>query len=197
MLADVSFEQELTDFIRGRRLKFYDNRRSERRLDFVISFGAVLFHLEAKEKRQAINTQAWPTMQGVKEQDLFILDDLSARKILRKAPFSGLVVRDNLLNRYIFYDVVTLMLAPRLRVNRALNREDTILKGKWILDQRNGIVCLNLDEVFHYIDLYLQSQDQIFEEEAACYGDFYGEYIGIGGRERTVEDHRADYHATR
>jgi len=196
-MFSVALEQEIEQYIRKHGFRYHDNRLSRRNLDFMIRFGDIWFHLEAKEKRQAIDTWHWPTVQGVKEQDLFIVDDLSARKILRRAPHSGLVVRDNLRNHYIFYDVVTLMLAPRLRVNRALNPEGTVLKGKWMLDQRNGLVCLNLDKVFEQIALYLQNQDQIFKDESACYGDFYGELIGVGGRERTEEEQKKDYEATR
>lgn len=195
-MALVSLEQEVDQYLKSKKIKFYNNTNHPNRLDFTIILPEYeKFYLEVKEKRQHTKTSQWPSVD-IPESELFILDDLSARKILKMAPNSGLLVRSNITGRYYFYDVVTLWSVPRLRVNRALNREETVIKGKWMLDLRNAVVGAQVADGWAAVLRYLRDQRSIFTE-TACYGDFFGESIGLGGEIRTREFKIQDYNSTR
>lgn len=191
-----SLEQEILYFVKEQGYTFKSYTKSGHLPDFAIQVHDTPFFLEAKEKRQRININNWPTVD-VPERELFILDDLSARKLLRFAPNSGLVIRDNLRERYFFFDIVTLMLIPRLRVNRPMDYNHTKLKGKWMIDLRNAQDCRSLHSVFQTVWNYIGTQDTIFEEYTPAWGDFEGEYITLGGEVRTREHRQIDYSSTR
>jgi hypothetical protein len=191
----LSLEREIAEYLFYVGVPYEDYTGSRHKLDFAVHINNTTFRLDAKEKRQRINIRAWPTV-SIPERYLFILDDLSARKVLRLSPNSGIVIRDNVAGGYFFMDVVNLMLMPRVRVNRSLSRDDTVLKGKWMLDLRNGSPCGTLDDVFLCIERYLQSKFTIFGQ-TDCYGDYYGELIGLGGETRTGEHRRIDFGGTR
>jgi hypothetical protein len=196
-MEQKSLEQEMDLYLKSQGLKFYNYTVSPVRLDFTIFMphGGEKFFLEVKEKRKTTKISQWPKV-NIPEPDLFILDDLSARKILKMAPNSGLIVRTNLTNRYYFFDVVTLWEMPRLRVNRALNEEKTVFKGKWMIDLRNGYQGNKLDQVFGALKTYYEQQEQYFREPE-CFGNFRGEHIGVGGEVRTRAFKIEDYNATR
>jgi hypothetical protein len=98
---------------------------------------------------------------------------------------------------YFFFSVVNLFLMPRLRVNRRIGRGESALKGKWLVDLRNGVRCNSLLEVFGEIAAYHDSQEEIFENVLACYGEYVGEQIGEGGVTRKPEHWVRDRDATR
>jgi hypothetical protein len=191
----LSFEQEIAQYLENTNFPQENNCASNKLLDFTLYFGKRKFHIDAKEKRQRINTVAWPTVD-IPEEWMFIVDDLSARKLILFAPNSGLAIRDNVQGNYYFVNVVDLMLMPHKRVNRSLRNDDTILKGKWIVDLRNFVPCSGVDEIIVAAYGYMKSRTDIFSEPA-CYGDYWGELIGLGGETRTRAYRDADYAATR
>lgn len=193
----LSFEKEIKQYLDEHGIDFNDNTSSLIKLDF--SFGnrkeKRYFTFDVKEKRQKYNVNNWPT--NIPEQNLFILDDLAARKILAFAPNSGLVVRDKLQNRYVFFSVLDLFLMPRQRVNRKINKEVATLKGKWLIDLRNGQQCENLGKVFDAIKNYLNTRKAIFFEKIECHGNYHGEEIGSGGQVRRPKHWQTDVKQTR
>jgi len=88
------------------------------------------YFIEIKEKNQPL-TDRWHLLDGVPEENLFILDELTVRKALRWYPEVFYLLRDNAADP----DNPRLFLAPvwevigveRVRVDRST-------KGKWILD---------------------------------------------------------------
>ena len=189
--------KEVKALLTRHRMSFDEACDSFDALDFCIrSPQRGDFHLDAKEKIQEIQAANWPET-GVPQEHLFILDDLAARKLLKFAPNSGLVVRDNLRNLYFFFNVVDLVLMPRLRVNRRLGWGETVLKGKWLIDLRNGVQCASLLEVFEQIAVYHDMKEEIFQNALACYGEYVGEEIGEGGMTRRPEHWIRDRDATR
>ena len=193
----LALEQEIIDLLTRRGVRHDAAVDDFSRLDFCIySEQRGTFAFDAKEKAQPVKLANWPAVE-IPEEHLFILDDRAARKTLQFAPNSGLVVRDNLRQRYFFFDVVRLFLMPRLRVNRpiALNRLE--LKGKWLVDLRNGVDCATLWEVFEQIAAYTDGQEHIFSGQKACYGDFVGETIPLAGETRRPEHWLHDRQTTR
>ncbi len=84
---------------------------------------------------------------------------------------------------YYFYSVVDLFLMPKQRVNRTIRSqrkstgtdEAEELKGKWLIDLRNGHASPDLRGAFVHIKHYLDEREAIFHEILACHGDFVGE----------------------
>jgi hypothetical protein len=191
-----SLENETREFLLKYSVMFIDNSRSFDRLDFSFYSDPIHtnFQVETKEKRQHIDLENWPPV-GIPEKHLFILDDLSARKLLKASPYSGIIVRDNLLHRYYFFDVVKLLLMPRVRVNRSLDGKEK-LKGKWLIDLRNGIESGDLYGIFKSIREYIDSIDVIFSSPE-CFGDFVGEEISKGGIPRGAGYRNHDFEETR
>lgn len=197
----ISLEEEVRRYFRRHKIPYADHSRGEdrfNRLDFA--FGALAekryFSFDAKEKRQRYRLEQWPET-GIAEQDLLILDDLAARKVLAFAPNAGLVVRDNLSGpAYYFFTVVDLYLMPKLRVNRRIG-EQALLKGKWLIDLRNGQRCSDIEDVFPLIEAYLEQREAIFSKTLACFGDYVGEMIGEGGIQRRAGHWRVDVRETR
>lgn len=194
----ISFEQEIKGFFRKKEIRFADNSGSFAMLDFT--FGDLeikrQFHFDVKEKRQHYNMRNWPDAI-VPEEYLFVLDDLAARKVLVHAPNSGVIIRDNVHQRYVLFTVVDLYLMPKKRVNRLIERSVETYKGKWLVDLRNGQRFDDLAGVFAGIDSYLDNREDIFLRILECFGDYVGEEIGKGGIVRKPEHWEVDVNQTR
>ncbi len=192
-----SLEQEIRTLFQQQRLEYDDHSDSFTQLDFGFGDRAAkrYFAFDVKEKRQPYRLDNWKTI--IPEPHFFILDDLACRKILLHSPNAGLLVRDTPQQRYLFFTVVDLFLMPKTRVNRAIRRAQMDLKGKWLIDLRNGHPLSRLDELFTAINDYLNRRKAIFHEIHECYGDYVGEEIGAGGIERRPEHWDKDHGATR
>jgi hypothetical protein len=151
--------------------------------------------LEVKEKRQAYNPRNWPPFAP--EADLFILDDLTVRKCLAYAPRAGILVRDNLQRFYCFFSVIDLALMPKVRVNRAIERQMQDVKGKWLINLQNGARAASLEGSFAHLQHYLQELPTILFEHHPCYGQYVGEEIGSGGVVRHPGHWDTDVQSTR
>ena len=198
MNKQPSFEQEIKQHFRQNQIEFDDNSESYKKLDFAFGDKSSkrYFSFDVKEKRQRYATKNWPRTD-IPEAHLFIIDDLAARKLLAYAPNSGLVVRDNMHQRYIFFSVADIFLMPRQRVNRDIRKKVQGIKGKWMIDLRNGQVFKELAAVFIGISGYLDKREDIFLNILECYGSYFGEKIGKGGIERRPDHWAIDVSETR
>ncbi|MCC6723668.1 MAG: hypothetical protein IT258_04110 [Saprospiraceae bacterium] len=193
----LSFEQEIKAFLQSRKLEYKDGSSSFKRLDFSVRLDENwTFHFDAKEKRQKINLFNWK-ITAEQEPHTFIIDDLAARKILAFGPYSGMVVRDNLLGGYYFYSVLDLFLMPKTRVNRPIEKNTKAMKGKWVIDLRSGTKCANMDEVMHLIRNFIAKREDLFLNILDCYGNYHGESIGERGEVRRAEHWDTDVKETR
>lgn len=191
----ISMEQELKRYLRLNNTPFLDGSRSYKALDFTIELPERRFALDVKEKRQHYQTKNWPS--SLPEQDMFVIDELAIRKCLAYSPFSGILVRDNLQQRYVLYPVVDLALMPRTRLNRPIEKNQLTYKGKWIIDLRNGLQSSTLDETVRKIRQYIVQVPIVFSETLECYGHYVGEEIGQGGITRRPYHWDTDVHSTR
>jgi hypothetical protein len=192
----LPFEDEFRKFLQQRHARFIDQTRSYHDADFalMLSDGA-RFALEVKEKRQAYVKSVWPA--NTPEPHMFILDELTVRKCLGFAPRAGVAVKDVVGERYVFFSVIDLALMPRVRVNRRIERNQPDLKGKWIVDLRNGGQATTLDELLGHIQTYLANLHSILYEIHPCYGDYVGETVGDGGITRRPEHWSQDVRNSR
>lgn len=192
-----SFEQEIKDFFQMNELEFKDNSSSFKRLDFSVQLDEKwTFHFDAKEKRQRYNLRNW-NLTSETEPHTFIIDDLAARKILAYAPYAGMVVRDNLLGGYYFFSIVDLFLMPKTRVNRPIFKQKNALKGKWLIDLRNGRKCKHMGEVLQSFRHFVERREDYFINFLPCFGNYQGEEIGQGGEVRRPEHWDIDVKETR
>jgi hypothetical protein len=197
----LSLEQEIKNHFTRRSIPFHDHSSDDRRflwLDFGFGDPAQkrYFRFDAKEKRRRYNPKNWPDA-GIPEEHLFIIDDLAARKILAIAPNSGMLVRVNAQRWYYLFTVVDLFLMPKMRVNRPIHQHQEGLKGKWLVDLRNGQRFDALPPVFDAIESYLDKRKTIFGKQLQCYGDYVGENIGQGGVLRQPQHWVEDVRETR
>ncbi len=180
----ISFEREIKEFLTSKRIVFVDNGSDYKEPDFYIHGKNRIAHLEVKEKRQHYNPSQWPIIQ---EQFMFILDELTARKLMRYEETGCLFVRDNLTGFYYFANVLSLWLMPRYRCNREMDKGH--LKGKWILDLRDFMSSDKLVDMFVFMRDYVDESPGLFgRAHVECYRpDFYNEDdIKVYGTKRTI-----------
>jgi len=199
-MNSTSLEQEVKRFLNEKKVSFEDNSASYTHLDFVILFkGEPYFYLEVKEKRRRYNAKNWPPF--AEEVDLFIIDDLTVRKCLAHAPRSGVLVRDsgrdNGQDAYFFFSVIDLALMPRLRVNREIRRKASGVKGKWLINLRNGVRAGNIEGAFAALRAYVEKLDDDLFTATECHGDYVGEEVAVGGTVRKSFYWNRDVQSTR
>jgi hypothetical protein len=187
-----SLEQEIKSYLKNHQLSFSDNTGSFKLLDYSISgLQQKKVHLDAKEKRQDINFNNWPITKE-EEPYKFIIDDLAVRKVFAYAPYSGVVIRNNLTENHYWFSAIDLAIMPKQRVNRQIS--GGTFKGKWIIDLRNGFEG-TLQEVFSTISK--TDIKHVCTEYLPCYGQYIGEDVGSGGQLRTQEHRHIDVSSTR
>lgn len=197
MKLRVSLEQEIKTYLNQKEILFEDHSSSFRQPDFTIrnDHEEAVFHLEVKEKRQRYNLNHWPGFAS--EPDLFITDDLSVRKCLAYAPKSGILVRDNTRGKYVFFSITDLLMMPKKRVNRPIHRNQPEIKGKWLINLRNGKETESLADAFVHIRNYLKNLDKILFETKECYGNYADEHIDTAGIIRNPFHWKTDVRTTR
>jgi len=181
----ISFEQEIKAYFKENGIKFEDNSSSLKKMDFTIKdLFSKDWHIDAKEKRQIINIINWSLVTKENEPFTFIIDDLAARKALAYAPRSGLVVRNNLTNKYYWFSILDLFLMPKKRVNRKIEKNITAYKGKWLIDFRNAFESTSFSGIIEQLKAEEHSILNKFTEILECYGKYIGEDILMQGETR-------------
>lgn len=193
----MSLESILRSEFNRNNLVFRDYTNSMTKLDFTLHLSnGVYLKVDAKEKRQPLKRANWAVPEWVTEGNEFILDDLSARKLLLVAPYSAIVVEDVPREKFFVASVLTIWLMPRVRINRKTSKHNT--KGKWLLSLEN-FTAIEIDEIVQYFEQVF-STDMISNEYKTipeCFGSFIGESISYGGEYRTREMRDYDYAVTR
>ena len=136
--------------------------------------------LELKEKRQPFRPR-WAELAGLPESELLVLDEVSARKLLARAPRAFLLFHDMTRPErpYVLYTVVDLFCMPKVRVQRAIALNDRRLKAKWLLDRRHGQAFSDLGAAFAVMAAYLDRRMMEDLRRVEPYGPFAGETVEI------------------
>jgi len=193
----MSAEQQFRKALQDTGIPFTDNTTSKVLVDYVVhsQAGRPDISVEVKEKRQPINVDNWPGLLGDPD-DLFIVDDLTIRKLLVCGPHAGLVVWDDITRLWYWFDLVSLAHMPRQRYNR--EHVKGYLKGKWVINFSNGVQCDGLGELLDELRIYSDwITSGMVIKRSACHGAYTGEVVGRGGIARTDEMKRIDYEQTR
>ncbi|MCA1839031.1 MAG: hypothetical protein ABR507_12305 [Actinomycetota bacterium] len=152
-----------------------DSTDSFDEVDFELGFRGRRVFLEVKEKRQHYR-EAWTSCCEVAETDLFILDELSARKIVLRAPRAYLVVNDILNERLVLFSALDLISVPKTRVNRSIDAGVATFKGKWLIDLRHGFQATTLKDALDCLKRRHNSEDELWSS-LACYGRYQNERV--------------------
>lgn len=192
-----SLESILRDLFTENGLYVRDYTSSMSKLDFTIHLAnGTWLKVDAKEKRQPLKRSNWPVPDWIEEGDEFILDDLSARKLLLVAPYSTIVVYDIPRNLFFTSSVLSLWTMPRVRVNRNISKNR--MKGKWLLSLKN-FTPIQLDQLVQYFETVFSVEfvSNEYKNVPECYGSYIGEDVGTGGEYRTKQMREYDYSVTR
>ncbi|MEO1258351.1 MAG: hypothetical protein AAFZ15_06125 [Bacteroidota bacterium] len=167
-----SLKKEIINYLKLQDIPFKENLSSNKKLDLSVRIkNKWTFHLEAEEKKKTYDIKSWNLAKD-QEPFTFIFDDLTARKILAYAPYSGMIVRDNLKNTFYLFSILDLFLMPKKRINQPVFKEKKLLKGKWIIDFRNGTECKFYDDIFHHLEKYIDERENIFLKSTGRYKDY-------------------------
>ncbi|MBI5471161.1 MAG: hypothetical protein HY961_02315 [Ignavibacteriae bacterium] len=177
------FEQEVRALLTARQIPFVDGTKSVSELDFFLPRQNISF--DAKEKTQCFSMKNWAGAR-VAQEDLFIIDDLAARKLLRKAPLSFCLIKDSSSQSvtYYIYSIVDLMCIPKTRVRRPIEKSVKAFKGKWLLDLRDAAVFAELADAVEYMLTYEKNFTLIFGQHIDCWGHYPSEEIKTSGTTR-------------
>lgn len=94
--------------------------------------------VELKAKWQSYRTGWTQHRPDVPEAELFILDELALRKIVAAGRHSYLVVYNEPASRWRIFGTTDLVLAHKARVARPLHGRRPTIKGKVLVDLRDG-----------------------------------------------------------
>ncbi len=181
-LADRGFEDEVKAGLAALGWEYEDETAAHDRPDITflrrVRGNTVRAALELKEKRQPYRPR-WAALAGVPEPELLVLDEVSARKLLARAPRAFLLFRDvtRPAQPLVLYTIIDLFCLPKVRVRREIALHAQRDKAKWLLDRRHGRACPDLNVAFAAMATYLDRDmlDQLRALEA--HGDFVGERV--------------------
>ena len=181
-LADRAFEEEVKAGLVALGWQYEDHTTAHEFPDLTflrqVRGNPVRAALELKEKRQPLRDR-WVELAGVPERELLVLDEVSARKLLARAPRAFLLFHDLTQPErpYVLFTIIDLFCMPKVRVQRAINLNDRRLKGKWLLDRRHGQVFANLNDVCAAMATYLDRRMMDDLRRVEPHGPFIGETV--------------------
>jgi hypothetical protein len=181
-LADRAFEEEVKAGLLALGWRYEDHTTDHDwpDLSFVrqVRGKPVRAVLELKEKRQPLRGR-WAELAGIPEPELLVLDEVSARKLLARAPRAFLLFHDLTQPEqpYVLYTIIDLFCTPKVRVQRSINLNDRRLKAKWLLDRRHGRVFAQLNSVFAAMATYLDRGMMDDLRRVEPHGPFIGETV--------------------
>ncbi|MEK7251528.1 MAG: hypothetical protein AAB209_14015 [Bacteroidota bacterium] len=188
------FEQEVKSFLAAQKIPFEDGTKSTTALDFYLPRSKVYF--DAKEKSQPFSMKNWSEATTAQE-NLFIIDDLAARKLLLHAPLSFCLIKDSSISptMYYIYSIIDLLCIPKKRVKRPIEKSVRAFKGKWLLDLRDAAAFDELPDAINYMLSYEKKFPLIFSKHIDCWGKYPSEEIKTSGRTRTTDYWKKDSQA--
>jgi len=181
------------DILKDKGLRFNDNTKSYTNADFDVFLEKnVILKLEVKEKIK-YNVNNWVGL-FTKEQEpfKFILDDTAFRRCMLSGGNEMLLIQ-NVNYDFVVFSVLDLAYSIKKRGNRELENKDkekpTWLKGKCIIDMRNGKHFKTLNDAIDYACNFVKpSNISCILNINDCYGRYNSEIIDLCGTLRTQEN---------
>ena len=170
------FERQVRQTIKDDgELVYLDSTDSFDEIDFELGCRGRRLFVEVKEKLQHYRA-AWQEASAVPEEDLFILDELAARKIILRAPRAYLLIHDAICERLSVFGALELLTAPKDRLDRSIEANVATFKGKWLIDLLHGFECASLAEALDYIKRRSTSEEDAWQG-LACHGRYRDEHL--------------------
>ncbi len=178
-------EREIKSYLSLHDEPFSDFSTSHTALDFFLPRRNI--HIDAKEKRQRFSMKNWKEAR-MPQEHLFIIDDLSVRKLLLHAPNSFTLIKDSSVTpaMYYVYSIVDFLCIPKVRCRRPIRRTMVAFKGKWIIDLRDAAAFETLEDAITYTTSYKKKHTAIFEGQIDCWGKYPSERVSRSGSMRTA-----------
>jgi len=179
----ISLQQEIRNFFSESNISYEDCTNSLYCLDFRFRYREdkeEYAHLEVKEKKAPYNLSNWGIFNE-KESDIFIIDDLSIRKLMLYGPRSFTLIRNNGNGKYYMLRSVDTLGIPKIRVNRPIEKNNLIFKGKWIIKFSDLKPIESLSHAFLEILKYINNLRQVFLETTECFGNYPSEKLSEAG----------------
>lgn len=171
-----SFEREVRRALRqDGEFELLDSTDSFDEIDFELGCRGRRIFLEVKEKKQKYR-ELWSEAAAIPQSQLFIIDELAARKLILRAPRAYVLVHDLTTERYLVFGALELLTMPKARVDRSIDGGTATFKGKWLLDIRHAEPSNDLGEVLAYIKRRSSSEDELWKS-LACYGRYESETV--------------------
>lgn len=181
-LADRVFEEAVRQALAELGWEFQDNTAAHEQPDFYlfrrVRGERVRAALELKAKRQPYRAR-WAELAGLPEEQLLILDEVAARKLLAWAPRALLLFWDErtVAQPYVLYSIIDLFCLPKVRVQRPIALNTATLKAKWLLDRRHGRAFGDLHSVLAAVTNYLDHDMLSDLRRLQAHGPFIGEVV--------------------
>lgn len=144
-------------------------------LDFELGCRGRRVFLEVKEKKQRYRDR-WTDLAGIPEERLFILDELSVRKIMLRCPRAFLLVHDAMTDRLSLFGALELLTVPKSRVNRSIDGGVATFKGKWLVDLSHAAGFDQMPDALDLVKRRIGSEDEAWKS-LACHGRYEGEVL--------------------
>lgn len=132
------------------------NTESYDEIDFSLKFGEALFVVDCKEKKSR-NRAMWSEISGIPLDKIFIFDETAIKKMFCHYPYAFALIKDRINLNYVVFTSLDLLVIPRRRVNRPINKSSRMYKGKWVVDLMWGHSFENIEDSFRYMLEYLSS----------------------------------------
>ena len=138
------------------------------RLDFqLLAPGERLCEVELKAKHQRYN--GWQDFtRNTPERDLFIVDELTIRKLLSAGRYAFLLLRDDPCDRWTVWSIMELVLASKTRATRQLATSNGGSKAKILLDLNDSSYhYTHVDDALTGIANLVATTDQLWNDIGA------------------------------
>lgn len=134
-------------------------------LDFSFRYRGMPVTLDVKEKRQRYSRGVQELWPGVREADLFIVDETVFRRVVWQGGGGYLLVHDIPSRRWLVFGPWELTLGRKVRYGRWGQRRDArFLKGKLLLDLSSATETtddLSVDAVLRAVDVALDWRSRV------------------------------------
>jgi ATP-dependent Lhr-like helicase len=136
-------------------------------IDYEFVFERQLVHVDLKEKHSPLSVdyrEAWPE---VPPADLFLVDELSWRKLLWREGMGYLLIHDRPEGRWCVFGPWELALGPRRRLERVGDKGNgPFRKGKLLIDLRSAATASPVLDVDAFLNVVRQSRVSLHKVES-------------------------------
>lgn len=145
-----------------------DNTNSVDKIDFILEFNQNRLAIDCKVKNKMYR-EKWHELLGVPEKDTFIFDETAIKKLFFEYPYGFMLVFDKPSNMHVIFNCLDLLFIPKKRINRQIEKNHVLIKGKWIVNFNWGHKFESIDLSFDYITQFISNEVEKKIKQLECY----------------------------